>query len=188
MKTIFLLITLISLTWACVDRGNNAKEGEESDTYESEEADNNDLIDNDKLDQAFTTSPYFAKWDTNGDKVIGPEEFYKDYFTMLDQNKDNVLDNQEWQKGIASYFGENGKIRYGKFPDWDSNGDKQVQPAEFQAKMKDAKYFKKWDEDGDGKLTEKEFSEEVFAKWDTDGNGVIESQEYEEWDKKVDNF
>lgn len=185
MKRIYFFFITLLIAGACVERGSNNEA--ENEAYTNEDADNNGLIENNKIEEkSFTHSPYFSEWDANGDKKIDQDEFYNNYFTMVDKNNDNVLSEQEWQDGINSFFGSKGDLKHGELPEWDANGDSKVQPEEFDKYLKDAEYFAEWDKNDDEQLEEKEFAEEVFSMWDTDGNGVIEADEFTEQDNKVD--
>ncbi len=186
MRPLYFFMTALIMASACVERGNNEENNNISTETNSEEA--NEIKDNNEFDKAFTTSPYFSKWDANSDGHIDQREFYDDYFAMTDKNQDGVLNQEEWEKSISTHFGTNGEEKYGEFAEWDANSDKQVQAEEFQQYLEENRYFGEWDENGDGQLQEPEFAEETFARWDTDGNGVIEADEYAEFDQKVGEF
>ncbi len=184
MRAIYFFTAILLLAGACVERGSNNKDAEEAydQTPGDEEHQTNtsaDIVDNSEIEKnSFTTSPYFAKWDTNGDKKVDEQEFDNHYFEMLDKNGDGKLDKSEWETAVKSFFGGNGELNYGKLSNWDKDGNNQVSKDEFIAYLKDKKIFNDW-ASGDA-ITEPQFAKGVFQHWDTDGNGVVESEEFTE--------
>lgn len=190
MKSIYFLATTLLLASACVERGSNNKDSEsayDSPTGNDEQKTNAaaDIVDNSEIEEnAFSTSPYFAEWDTNGDKKVDEREFNNNYFTMLDENSDGKLEKEEWERAVKSFFGGEGELNYGDLSEWDTDSNGQVSEEEFTAYIKDKDIFSDW-ANGDA-LEEPQFAKGVFRNWDTDDNGVVESEEYTEEYNRTD--
>lgn len=190
MKVIYFFTATLLLASACVERGSNNKDAEEN--YNSSGNDEHktnaaaDIIDNSEIEEnSFSTSPYFAEWDTNGDKKVDENEFNNHYFTMLDENSDGKLGKEEWKRAVQSFFGGEGEINYGELSEWDTDSNGQVSKEEFTAYLKDKDIFSDW-ASGSEPLKEEQFAKGVFRNWDTDGNGVVESEEYTEEYNRTD--
>jgi Ca2+-binding EF-hand superfamily protein len=116
-------------------------------------------------------------------------EEYRRIFGFLDANNDGDLSTQEFIED-GRYM--NREARQGIFRASDANGDDVVSKHEYVRNRiitDEAKaIMAKMDEDGDGKVTRKEFidhsglpeglSKAVFYKFDTDGNGELVIPEY----------
>jgi len=177
MKRFFYIsLSLVVLASACQPDTRNNR-------YDSWDANQNSGIDDQEFEQAFTTSPYYDDWNQDDNREVSQEEFSQGFFNVIDKNDDGLLSNEEWQQGKEAYFSDVA-VDDTEELSWDQNGDQQVQPEEFQSALNELDYYRQWDEDSDGKLSEPEVAQGVFAMWDTDGNGVIEANEYEVWDNE----
>ena len=165
------------ITVACSVQSN--KEGDVDNDFTDEE-----ILDNNDFNSSFTTSPYYKRWNANGDQVVDRTEFAQGFFATIDKDDDGTLSNQEWQNAQEAYFGSDDMADYQSLDRWDQNNDGQVQSSEFAQVLEQTDYFAEWDEDGSDQLEEGEVAEGVFAMWDTDGNGVIEAEEYTDWFEK----
>lgn len=173
-------LTLFFLTFvlvACSVETN--KEGDVNNDFTDEE-----ILDNNNFKSSFTTSPYYKRWNANGDQVVDRNEFAQGFFSTIDKDDDGILGASEWQTAQEAYFSSDDLADYQSIEAWDQDGDNQVQSGEFARVLEETDYFAEWDEDGSDQLEESEVAEGVFAMWDTDGNGVIEAEEYTDWFNK----
>ena len=177
MKSVSIVFFLALTASACSVQSN--KEGDIDNDFTDEE-----ILDNNDFNSSFTTSPYYKRWNANGDQVVDRTEFAQGFFATIDKDDDDILNNQEWQNAQEAYFGSDDMADYQTLDVWDQDGDELVQPEEFAQVLEQTDYFAEWDEDGSDQLEEGEVAEGVFAMWDTDGNGVIEAEEYTDWFEK----
>ena len=99
----------------------------------------------------------FDEWDTDNNGVISQSNYKAawtelQYYETWDTNADGVLDPDEWNLGLQRFGYDPSEPVYG--------------------------YFNDWDVDGNNRLREEEFSDELFELWDENQNGEIDKQEY----------
>ncbi|WPP51611.1 EF-hand domain-containing protein [Catalinimonas niigatensis] len=176
-NTLFFAAFLFTLGWtAC----NDTQQGSAYDTGDGQQ---NDIIDNSEVDNAFTQSPYFKEWDQNSDQQVDEDEFYQGHVKVMDKDQNSSISNEEWDQAKSSYF-----AGYDNQPenmeDWDADGDGDLTTEEVVTALEDTNYYKNWDNNSDGKIVEEEFAKNVFQTWDTDDNGLVQSEEYGEFHER----
>ncbi len=119
-----LLFALFMITVACSVQSN--KEGDVDDDFTDEE-----ILDNNDFNSSFTISPYYKRWNANGDQVVDRTEFAQGFFATIDKDDDGTLNNQEWQNAQEAYFGSDDTDDYQTFEVWDQNGDGHLQSDKF---------------------------------------------------------
>ncbi len=88
-----------------------------------------------------------------------------DLFSQLDTDGNGSLDNAEIGAAYEQY----------------TMGESEYLGVEdVRQKIESEGYMQEWDADGDGQLTQDEFTEGVLTSFDTNGNGTIEKEEMPE--------
>jgi len=97
----------------------------------------------------------------------------------LDSDGDGQITREEFDTGHAAHFGK---------LDLDSSGsftiEEMDQMREAMREKRRQKRFQRWDQDGDGNVTQEEFNahgSDMFSGMDTDENGVVDQSEIKGW-------
>ena len=98
--------------------------------YETWDADNNELIDENEFNTTFGEANYYAAWDTDGDGIV---------------------DETEWDTGITTYYPA---YTGGDYVSWDLNQDNMLDQDEFTVGT-----YQLWDTNGDGTIEVVEYNE-----------------------------
>jgi Ca2+-binding EF-hand superfamily protein len=142
--------------------------------------------------------PSFAEVDRDGDGTLGREELFGatvELFDELDMDQDGRLTPRELSDGLYRVWDldrngrlerpelEQGLARLGSashegFERWDRDDNDWVDRAEFRRGMERTAIFARFDEDGDGRVTDLELSDGLFRSWDTDGDGAVTRSEW----------
>ncbi|MDF9795688.1 Ca2+-binding EF-hand superfamily protein [Catalinimonas alkaloidigena] len=172
----FALGFIMMLGFSACNSSNN-----EGTAFQDWDSNQDELLDNNEFDNAFTNSPYFDNWNQDGDQYISENEFYQSYAAMIDENEDGNISNEEWDAAVNSYFsGYDFKVE-NLMEEWDQNSDGNLSKEEITSSLAESDYFDEWDSDGDEQLSEKEFAKGTFSTWDTDGDGLVQAEEYADW-------
>lgn len=99
----------------------------------------------------------FDTWDVDGDGNITESEFEQawtetDYYSTWDTNGDGNIDSEEWTIGLQRVGYSPADEVNGYFNDWDDDANRLLDEQEFM----DA-WFENWDTNGDGQVTPAEY-------------------------------
>lgn len=176
MRTITFFGTLLALV-GC--GGPPAVETTPTD-LEVERAEFTDLDrdDDDHLDveELFgATAVYYDVLDLDQDGQLTDRELSDGLFAVWDVDRDGRLSERELERGAVSWFPAevDASLRA-----WDESGDFEVDRAEFHHGMDRARVLARWDEDGDGLVTDLELTDAIFETWDVDDSRSIDALEY----------
>lgn len=143
----------------------------------------------------------FRRWDKNDNQQLSYDEFYSGInqigiFGSWDRDNNLVLDKNELRTGIYKKWerdGENfetgkearfrtwARFYAGTFDDWDTDGNGTVTQAEFSQRVGNKereKLAQKFDMNKDELVKEKEFYSSIFDLWDDDRNGYLSEKEF----------
>ena len=112
-----------------------------------------------------------------------------DFITLFDSDKDGKISHDEWEKVKPSTV-----YRKKRWPEYDINRDRYItleevpqhgdasEPApppdiRFTVNAKQIAFIAKFDQDKDGKVNNKEFTDPEFTTFDKNGDGYIEAYE-----------
>ncbi len=124
-----------------------------------------------------TISVKYEDWDTSGDKVLSKDEFYEGFYTLWDENGDKSVDQKEFTRATKNFFANYKYDEYGKFAEWDADGNGKVSKKEYRQMMT----TKMGKADGD------ERPDHLFVIWDLDNDDNIEKIELDNITVMLDN-
>ncbi|WP_247233425.1 EF-hand domain-containing protein [Telluribacter sp. SYSU D00476] len=150
---------------------SNNKGSEESEMA-SEGAATAESWDNERFYNDFSSNNYFKVWDQNGDTFLDDNEYLQGEYRNYDTNRDNQVDQEEWRTAHGVY----GRDTVG-WADWDIDASKFLDDQEYGAGFNRAGWVRAWDSDGDGRLSDREFSAGMFKQFDRNGDGQLDAEE-----------
>ncbi len=124
-----------------------------------------------------TISVKYEDWDTNGNKVLSKDEFYEGFYSIWDENGDKSVDQKEFTRATKNFFANYKYDEYGKFADWDTDGNGKVSKKEYRHMMTTKM----------GKESEEEGNDRLFVIWDLDNDDNIEKIELDNITVMLDN-
>lgn len=123
----------------------------------------------------------FKDWDKNRNNKIEPTEFYRTLFDEADLNDDGYVEDTEWNDGINNLYGD-----YADTADFDrfnKDDDDKLDIKEWKEGFESTSWFKAYDKDGNGSLSNEELLEQLFSHFDENNNGFIDKDEYNDNEK-----
>ena len=123
-------------------------------------------------------------YDANNDGFIDPSEFSTYVTRSVDTDGDGYLESTEYESSSMTYFkdmmkkkdAESGEVQ--NYTYWDKDNDKKLDSSEIETLVANRGIYKKWDSNLDGKIDSQEFAAGTFKAYDDDGNGAISVKEW----------
>jgi hypothetical protein len=153
----------------------------QNNTYETWDADANDMIDDNEFYDGVMNSNSMSMWDADEDGSLSDTEIYDGSRSMWDANADGMLNETEWNDGITTYYSDYDSDSYGEFMDWDSNQDGMIDGMEYNDGIGRSGFYRNWDANNDSSVDPREFSQGIYRSYDADGSGYIEAGEYDKY-------
>jgi len=126
-------------------------------------------LDYDRFNTGFGESGIYDAWDRDDEIGLSESEFGTGVFSDWDRDNDMLISEEEYGLGAGRWYGADYD---GVFADYDTDATGYLEPAEFGASW-DNDYYTAWDTDGDGLLSEDEYSTGLYNTSDVDQNMVI---------------
>lgn len=125
--------------------------------YEDWDRDDDNFIDENEFETAFTETNYYQGWDEDDDDLLDENELYEGTFDALDTDNDNYLDEDEWNT-MNKYFTDAGYNLEDDFEAWDDDDDELVAMDEYTTNLGETDVFTDWDADDDNFVDEDELT------------------------------
>ncbi len=117
----------------------------------------------------------FAAWDTDSNRNIDEDEFYRGVFDLFDADGDGTLSLSEYDDGWSGWFNTQ---NYVGFTELEADGDGVLAVEEFRAGLAATDLYERWTYDG--ALGEEEFTTAIFSIYDVDSDGMLTQEEFRE--------
>jgi len=148
-------------------------------SFEDWDSDNDGLIERNEFTSVFVDE-YFSAWNTDDQKGLIEEGFFRESYAGLDSDNDGFLSDEEWLIGF-NYFYEDYVIEE-EYAFVDVNDDGSISYDEFYDVIYDTEMFTDIDLDADNYITEYELANYVFENWDFNESGALSKSEYNRFD------
>lgn len=139
---------------------------------------------NDKLSKSEFTENFSAKfysaWDIRSDERLDADDFHMIMFNLADRNEDEYLNRAEIEWGHKYVYGDYVEFNY-IIEETDENGG--LEYNRFHDMLKATNYFSDIDMDNNEMISKSELTGSVFSSWDLDGNGYLSEEEFSTFDK-----
>jgi glycine/D-amino acid oxidase-like deaminating enzyme len=129
--------------------------------------------DNERFFTEHASTLYFQEWDLDGDSYLDEKEYLQGEYRSWDTNQDNQIDENEWRAGYKVF-----RTEPVGWADWDIDASRFLSENEYRAGYNKAGWTRTWDTDGDGRLSEREYSDGLFKRFDRNGDGLLDEKEY----------
>lgn len=123
----------------------------------------------------------FKDWDKNRNNKIEPKEFYRTLFDEADLNDDGYVEDTEWNDGINNLYGDYADTA--DFDHFNKDGDDKLDTKEWKDGFDSTGWFRAYDKDGNGSLSNEELLAGLFSHFDENNNGFIDKDEYNDNEK-----
>ena len=123
----------------------------------------------------FRGAGLFREWDANGDGQIGSAQFSEGLYGYWDANGDGDLSVDEWDSAVDFWFGEDDVNL--AVSEWDEDGDGVISEFEFSEALVETELLARFDGNEDDLLDEPELSAGLFDSADGDDDGLIDMEE-----------
>ena len=150
--------------------------------YEEWDTDDDNFIDENEFETAFTETNYYEGWDEDDDDLLDENELYEGTFEALDTDNDNYLDEDEWTT-MNEYFTDAGYDFDDDLDAWDDDDDDLVDVNEYTDNIDETGVFDDWDADDDNFVDEDELTTGIYDTWDMDDDNLIDEEQFGVWDE-----
>lgn len=164
---------------ACSDGNDDAAPPDDvavgaASEFSTLDASGDSYLDVDEVAEWVDDEGIFTAWDEDVDSELDRDDIAFNAFDLWDADKNGKVDAEEWKKGTDLWYPENATLAV--FGDWDGDGDSELDRDEFtesfdlsplgegwqvetfdETTFKTA-YFQLYDSDGDGKVSEAEWT------------------------------
>jgi Ca2+-binding EF-hand superfamily protein len=143
------------------------------------DANGDSYLDVDEVAEWADDAGIFSEWDVDGDSELDRDEITGNAFELWDADANGTISEDEWETGVDVWYPDDAEPVV--FDDLDNDGDSELDADEFServdlspvgetwtAESLDAEafenaYFELYDKDGDGKVSETEWTTGVAA-------------------------
>lgn len=146
------------------------------DNYAGWDSNGDTLIERSEFESAYSRNRYFDKWSPGISTSY--EKFYSTVFATLDDNHNGHISLSEYNPYMKRFYFN---MLSDSFDNWDVNGDRGIDKAEFNKVVADGRLAAMWDVSGDKSLTEHELAAGMFNFADTNNDNVVGEIEYNVW-------
>lgn len=116
----------------------------------------------------------FDQWDANADSALTGQELGTGLFREWDQNQDDGITEAEWEGAANVWFGT---ADFGAFYDWDLDDDRRLSQEEVARGVQERGLLTDMDVSRDRRVDRPEYREGRFRAIDADGDGYLDSYE-----------
>lgn len=143
-----------------------------------------DENDNGKLSKSefmneFSTE-FYSAWDIRSNENLDADDFHMVTFNVADANRDKYLERAEIEWGHKYMYGDYVEFNY-IINETDENGGLEFN--RFHDMLKATNYFSDIDLDNNEMISKEELTEAVFSDWDMNGDGYLSEDEFTTFDR-----
>lgn len=153
---------------------------QETFVYTDWDNDGNLELSDSEFSEGFGETGTYDAWDRDETAGLSEGEFATGMFSRWDTDNDLQITEEEYEVGTERWYGADYDT---PFADYDTDGSGYIDTTEF-GETWDSDYYSEWDADGDGLLTEEEYTTGVYETADVNDDYVITVEEegwFEGW-------
>lgn len=143
--------------------------------FEDWDKNNSGKIEKQEFVDTFTLN-YYDDWDRKDDGYLDDEDFFQIYYDVMNRDDDDGVSEEEFSWAYEYY--NRGEFR-DEYENWDVNDDFILTYEEYQAGLYESTFFRLWDFNDDGKLSEEELATGMFRVFDINDDGMVDRDEYD---------
>jgi len=113
-----------------------------------------------------------SRWDINGSGVIEEDEFNQIYFEYWDENNNGEISPEEFAIYAEALGYDTG------FEERDEDGSGFLSYDEYRLYLMDEGVYDEWDGNSNNEIDAQEAADKIFSIWDENGDGKISPREY----------
>lgn len=139
------------------------------------------MIDSDEFSETYQSE--LPDWDGDGDGMLDDQEFNDLTFNRIDADQDGYISEEDWNDRYEMYgdFYESED-----FNQFDDDGDKIIEPEEYNKYMEESEFMESMDSNMDGFLDEEELDESLFDDFDENDDDFLDEEEFWEFQDLYD--
>ena len=169
------VLGLATLFAACGDDEPEATadDADTAVTFSTLDASGDSYLDADEIAEWVDDEGIFTRWDADADSELDRDEIVGNAFELWDANGDGHLTQAEWKSGSDLWYPN--ELELSTFGDWDGDGDSELDVDEVREKFDLSALGEAWTADAYNAET---FKKLYFELYDIDGDGKVTEDEW----------